>query len=46
MAKMLLKYHGRTMRADPNEGEQFMLEIASGNHPLKDIENWIKGHMD
>lgn len=46
MAKMLLKYHRRTIRADQDEGEGFMLEVASGSHSRKDIENWIKGHMD
>lgn len=46
MAKMLLKYHGRTMSVDPDEGERFMLEVARDDRSRKDIEKWIREHVD
>lgn len=41
IAKTLLILSGHTMRADPDEGERFMLEVSRNEHQRNDVEEWI-----
>lgn len=45
IAKTLLILSGQTMKADPDEGERFMLEVSRNENSRKDVEEWIKKHI-
>lgn len=37
---------GYYIKIDPDEGEKFLLEVARDEHTLKDVEEWIRKHVD
>jgi death-on-curing protein len=45
IAKTLLMLSRYTMRADPDEGEQFMLDVSRNEYNRQEVEDWIKKHM-